>query len=93
MSRHNNGMQRPALRAAADAKRYPDQASKIGDADRRRETCLTASSATRRRTRSLRDSSRAHLRAHGLDVFLASVSLQPGERWSEATWVNLKPSP
>jgi TIR domain len=25
-----------------------------------------------------------HLRAQGLDVFLASVSLQPRERWSEA---------
>src|SRR5437867_5995060 len=31
---------------------------KIGDAGRRRETCLTATSATRRRTRRLRDPSR-----------------------------------
>lgn len=35
----------------------------------------------------------AHLRAQGLDVFVASVSLQPGERWSEAIWANLKASP
>jgi len=35
----------------------------------------------------------AHLRAQGLNVFLASVSLQPGDRWSEAIWSNLKISP
>ena len=35
----------------------------------------------------------AHLRAQGLDVFLASVSLQLGQRWSEAIWANLKASP
>lgn len=34
-----------------------------------------------------------HLRAQGLDVFLASVSLQPGQRWSEAIWSSLKASP
>lgn len=34
----------------------------------------------------------AHLRTQGLDVFLASVSLQPGQRWSEVIWANLKAS-
>lgn len=35
----------------------------------------------------------ANLRAQSLDVFLASVSLQPGERWSEVIWANLRASP
>ncbi len=34
----------------------------------------------------------AHLRAQGLDVFLASVSLQPGQRWSEVIWASLRTS-
>jgi len=34
----------------------------------------------------------AHLRAQGLDVFLASVSLQPGQKWSEVVWANLRAS-
>jgi hypothetical protein len=34
-----------------------------------------------------------HLRAQGLNVFLASVSLQPGQRWSEQIWANLGASP
>lgn len=34
----------------------------------------------------------SELTGHGLDVFLASVSLGPGERWSETILTNLKTS-
>ncbi len=34
-----------------------------------------------------------HLIAQQLNVFLASVSLQPGDKWSEAIWSNLRNSP
>lgn len=35
----------------------------------------------------------AHLRAQQVNVFIASVSLQPGENWSQVIWNNLKASP
>jgi hypothetical protein len=34
-----------------------------------------------------------HLRAQQVSVFLASVSLEPGQNWSQAIWENLKASP
>lgn len=35
----------------------------------------------------------AELTRHGLDVFLAPISIRPGERWSPAVWLNLQTSP
>jgi hypothetical protein len=35
----------------------------------------------------------AELTRHGLDVFLAPISIRPGERWSPAVWSNLQASP
>jgi hypothetical protein len=34
-----------------------------------------------------------HLQKHGLDVFMAEISLHPGQQWSEAIWSNLRASP
>ena len=34
-----------------------------------------------------------HLCAQGLDVFMASISLLPGENWTNVIWNNLRASP
>jgi hypothetical protein len=35
----------------------------------------------------------SELTRHGLDVFLAQISIKPGERWSPTVWSNLQASP
>lgn len=34
----------------------------------------------------------AQLRSQGVSVFMASVSLRPGQNWSQETWNNLRAS-